>query len=62
MLKNLDCNKAPTCFVDVPHLILLFFFAALRMEKAEKHRPVDTIFSNIQETEVSLGAASWPPG
>lgn len=32
------------------------------MEEATKYRPVDALLSNLQETTLSLGAASWTSG
>lgn len=40
-----------------------FFIPAIReMEKAAKHRAMDALLPDIQETKVSLGSTGWSPG
>lgn len=47
------------CFFS--NKIYSFNFIELRMEKITQYCPVDSIFSNIQETAVSMGATCGAP-
>lgn len=47
--------------ISVNVLTFLFLLAAKFMEKDQKHCPLVTLYSTIQEKQVSLDTVSWPP-
>ena len=44
------------------YILKFFICVAFLLEKSSERNEIGAFYSNVQKTEVSLGAASWPLG
>lgn len=56
--KSMESNLMKWVWIYWPSF---FLFAAKFMEEDQKHCPLVTLYSTIQEKQVSLDTVSWPP-